>query len=79
MIAKEKAKEIVDKYVILLHKETPCVFDFNKAIQCALIAVDEIINNGNLEPQLKRHIGNVPPLVIHLEYWEEVKQEIQNL
>ena len=47
--------------------------------QLAIMQVNFIIQNGNLEPQLKRHIGNVPPLPIHLEYWFEVKQEIEKL
>ena len=74
MKAKEKAKELVDKfepYVIrytqgdvvgYLDQETP-ILEYQK--QCALIAVDEI---------LKLDIYKSDQW-----YWEEVKQEIEKL
>jgi len=76
MEPKEKAKELVDKFVL------KSVFDMNNdeliesrqlAKQYALIAVDEIryfmINTLKWD---KKHNGNVL-------YWEEVKQELNNL
>ena len=58
---KEKANQLVDNYW-LMDKINP---DLSKeqAKQCALIAVDEILNIGCIE---------VP-------YWKEVKQEIEKL
>jgi hypothetical protein len=73
MTPKEKAIELLGKF-----SNVP-LLDSYEAKQCALISVDEIINNGNLEPQLKRHIGNVEPYIIHLEYWFKVKHEINNI
>jgi len=45
------------------------------AKQCALIAVDEIINVAKPEC----HIETAYNLEETLEYWEEVKQEIEKL
>ena len=72
MTPKEKAEELVDKF----YQTTPNEYFVNEPIgikgryksweqakQCALIAVDEILNIGCIE---------VP-------YWAEVKQEIENL
>ena len=63
MTPREKAKELVDKYLM----NTPVGFHIDDAKECALIAVDEIIN-------LVKHID-----VDSEDYWEEVKQEINNL
>ena len=79
MIPKDKAIELVNKYLELGKDFTRGVSMQEFSKECALIAVDEILNNGNLEPQLKRHIGNVEPYIIHLEYWFKVKHEINNL
>lgn len=73
MMPKEKAEELIAKFsAVGLQRR-------NEGVQCALIAVDEIIDNGNLEPQIKRHIRNVDPSIIHLEYWFKVKKEIEKL
>jgi hypothetical protein len=59
MTPKEKAKELVDK--MLLDHDMP----YYLAMQCALIAVDEIISdNASIYSQ---------------KYWQEVKQEIEKL
>ena len=59
MTARLKAKELVHKY----HK----IHTINnyEAKQCALIAVDELINEAVYEKQYN--------------YWQEVKNEINNL
>ena len=57
MTPKEKAEELVNKFIPL------CGMELTE-IQCALIAVDEILN---LLPLANR------------DYWQEVKQEINNL
>ena len=56
MTPKEKAKELVDKFIPL------CGMEMTE-IQCALIAVDEILS---LLPLANR------------DYWQEVKQELEN-
>jgi len=60
MTPKLKAKELVDKYWIYLD-----------AKQCALIAVDEIINSIV--------IFDLTAAENQFIYWEEVKQEIEKL
>lgn len=66
MKAKDKAEELIKKFTNYYGLDSDLVND-EKAIQCALICVDEIIEVCNvLEPWLG------------LEYWEKVKQEILN-
>jgi hypothetical protein len=64
MIAKEKAEELVTKFIL----STPITCHINVAKQCALIAVDEMI-----EELIVTDFANRFP------YWQEVKQEIQKL
>jgi hypothetical protein len=60
MEAKEKAKELFDKMQVnAIYK--------SKSKDCALIAVDEILD-------IVKHID-----VDSEDYWQEVKQEINNL
>lgn len=82
MNAKEKAKEIVDKYKpyvycymgsgMLTNTEDETVILMN-AKSCALICVDELIlsTTPDNNPRPKNRMDR--------EYWIEVKQEIQNL
>jgi hypothetical protein len=61
MSAKEKAKELVEKFdEILTYLESKA-----KAKQCALIAVDELLLLITYQPTI--------------DYWNEVKQEIEKL
>ena len=62
MTAKEKAEELVTKML----KE---LFDLDLAKQCALIAVDEILNLASFYNDTQGEVT----------YWTEVKQEIENL
>ncbi len=72
MTPREKADELYSKYDDLLNKDfmNPIVFD-NQLKQCALIAVDEVLNILNR--------------IEHADPWEtfwfynEVKQEIDRL
>jgi hypothetical protein len=64
-----KAKELFDKYFIELNEHNECYEE--AAIQCALIAVNEILNLNVFE--YTSDWSNT------IEYWEEVKQEIINL
>lgn len=66
MTPKEKAKELFDKFMTPidgLHKYPMC---YDTAKQCALIAVDEILNLP-FETESER------------KYWQEVKKEINLL
>jgi hypothetical protein len=60
MTPKEKAKELVEKYAI---------WSWNEAKQCALIAVDEVLN----------FIHTDAFSYTNEEYWQQVKQEIDKL
>lgn len=79
MTPKEKAKELVDKYLLLAIdfpyndvQDGQCIGSgymlHNSAKQCALIAVDELIKAT--EDVWFLDYGN---------YWQQVKQEIQKL
>lgn len=72
MTPRQKADELYSKYDDLLNKDfgNPIVFD-NQLKQCALIAVDEI-----LEMDLPIFEEDADEFY---DYWEEVKQEIENL
>jgi hypothetical protein len=65
MTAREKAKELVEKYNFVYIANYTSMFEVK---QCALIAVDEILNAINPFGQF---LGK--------DYWDEVKQEIEKL
>ena len=70
MTPKEKAKELYVKYYELIkspYQKHTCTK------QCALIAVDEILSLSKIAA-LRRNEKEM-----ELEYWQEVKQEIENL
>jgi hypothetical protein len=67
MEAKEKAKELINKYNFLNYKTD---LSIHEKKQCALIAVDEI---------LKALESDWSFMEIRQEYWQEVKQEILKL
>jgi hypothetical protein len=83
MTAKEKAKELFDKfYQEAPYQEIEFYSNDVMARQCALKAVEEILNEyqsmSDLESILV--INNKPTFVVHqLVYWQEVKQEIEKL
>jgi hypothetical protein len=62
---KEKAIELVDKFM----PHSSGNSNNNEAKQCALIAVDEILNNNKI----------LFEDVLNDQYWQEVKQEIELL
>jgi hypothetical protein len=67
MKPKDKAISLVDSYrIVLMNEDTECGEEILCTViakQCALIAVDEIIKE----------------VVLSSMYWQEVKQEIQEL
>lgn len=76
MKPKEKAKELVNKFMFTSFNIQENIDDFKfklliQAKQCALIAVDEIINSVV--------ITDLTIAENQFIYWEEVKQEIENL
>ena len=65
MTPKEKAKHLYDKFC---NMESWC----DDAKECALVAVDEIIKSNPLNPIYTSTMTQI-------EYWEQVKQEIEKL
>ena len=68
---KEKSEELVTKFIL----STPITCHINVAKQCALIAVDEIceILEDNGFTFIEYHDRTT------IEYWLQVKQEIEKL
>jgi len=79
MTPKEKAQELVKKYEIQFLSfgdYLPTI----KAKQCALIAVDEIIKASPTNPLKGGYIELYSDMVDEaIDYWQEVKQEIEKL
>ena len=80
MTPKEKAKQLVEKYisasvVVEYGKEYYHSKPFSLAKQCALIAVDEILQ-AIIETE---SYLNSDSQTSEYKYWEQVKQEINNL
>ena len=73
MNPKEKAKELVDKFKLSTGANTK--INIYVAKQCALIAVDEIDDiYQKLTPKDDPYC-----FLLELEYWQEVKKQIQKL
>jgi hypothetical protein len=68
MTPKEKAEELFAKYAFLTISDMSDE-NFNQTKQCALITVDEVLNEENHFIQTDAHFL----------YWEQVKQEIEKL
>jgi len=73
MTPQEKANELVDKYYLEL-KEHKGYYDLETAKQCALIAVDEILNLEFIDDVYMSFESTTLK-----EYWQEVKTEIERL
>ena len=73
MTPKEKAKELVDKYTQYVTE----INEYEYAKNCALIAVDEILNSTPYGWYDKRFFSD--KMKKFYEYWQEVKQEIEKL
>lgn len=69
MTPKEKAKKLVDKYKPLSAGFSGGKMNEEFSKQGALIAVNEVMASNT----------NVTGQTINADYWQEVKQEIQNL
>lgn len=84
---KEKAKELVDKFLEITPLDASLedtieianekiLKDRMLAKQCALICVDEILKSGCTLPSIKTYYGDNEEAS---KYWLKVKQEIQKL
>ena len=72
MTPKEKAQELYNIYEQLGRDFTRGVSMNEFAKQCALIAVDEILDVDCFDMS-EEHFDN------HIEYWQEIKHEIEKL
>ena len=73
MTPKEKATQLVGKYLFYFpefRNEKEYDYDTDKAKECALIAVNEI---------LKAVESDWSFMEVRQDYWKEVKQEIEKL
>ncbi len=74
MNAQDKAKELIEKCEKLLGYDLPASNQYELIKKCAIISVDEILNElecaYNGEPITTNE---------HKNYWKEVKKEIENL
>jgi len=79
MKAKEKAKELVEKFSSYAHSDWHEVYGFDEncriqnAKQCALIAVDEILKLSYFTHEPSEDDD------LYSNYWKQVKQEIEKL
>ena len=67
MSPKEKAVELMRKYYFEINDRTDSI-SWNQAKQCAMIAVDEILNINSVDKDL-----------FLSDYWYQVKQELEKL
>jgi hypothetical protein len=80
MTPKEKAKELVDKFTVVGLQQR------NEGIQCALIAVDEILyayphtyEMEKVSTKEGEDIYIIMNVRSNIGYWNEVKEEIKKL
>lgn len=86
MKAKDKAIELVDIYrIMLMNSDTDCGQEILCTViakQCALILVDEIIQNQTKildEMQYKLILGGIKSITMQSDYWNNVKKYIEEL
>ena len=68
-----KAAQLVNKYFNFIYLD----LDYEQAKQCALIAVDEVLQSGPTKIVWEDDNTEIP--IMDEEWWESVKQEIENL
>jgi hypothetical protein len=74
MTPKEKAVELVNKYVSLTDGWVYGISSWEYKKKCALIAVDEILEEFDHFP-----FNDDEYLTNNRQYWQQVKQEIEKL
>jgi len=84
MTPKEKAKELFGKYATYVVMWAGDVnTSHQNCKQCALIAVDEIIQSRNQDKRFDDTLTSTSEYwtahPMYLTYWKEVKQEIEKL
>ena len=71
MKTKEKALELIESFRMDNTSEGE-----TRAIKCALICIDEILDTGALQDY---NCGYLPNNSTHRKYWEDVRNEIAKL
>ena len=85
MNPKESAQHLVEKFYNVEDTEwtvdNGCGISWNEAKQCALIAVDEILEATKHEYQIQYESGEWSREIgyKYSEYWKEVRNEIEKL
>ena len=72
MTPNEKAKELLEKFMQPIDELNKYPMCFDTAKQCALIAVNEVLNDD-------WYITTLEDLAERRKYWRQVKQEINKL
>ena len=75
MTPKEKAEELVDKFYYIPNSQGIFMMQDYQAKECALIAVDEILDEL-LEIVT---VTSSKYIIKHINYYQEIKQEIELL
>lgn len=79
MTTKEKAQALTDNYFVLANG----YLTLEQVKQCALIAVDEILDATKVKWNTNRFLPNGECKnwkgIAYKKYWQEVKQEIEKL
>jgi len=82
MTPKEKAQELVNSYrIILMNEDTECgneILCTSIAKQCALIAVDQVIEMLDVLCESKSYDPFEAPMY-DLKEWKQIKEEIEKL
>ena len=81
MTPKEKAIELITKFQHPMSdmSDTDCLH-IEVAKEFSLIAVDEIIEATNMyQYGINNALEHIPSKIVKHPYWQEVKQEIENL
>jgi hypothetical protein len=75
MTPKEKALELIKKYSFVEIAHYTSIYEVK---ECALIAVDEIINSNPYKLSLEGKFLT-EHITYDINFWEEVKKEIENI
>jgi len=82
MTPKNKAQELVNSYrIILMNEDTECgneILCTSIAKQCALIAVDQVIEMLDVVCESKSYDPFEAPMY-DLKEWKQIKEEIEKL
>jgi hypothetical protein len=85
MTPKEKVYELMFKYYVLdAHDEDNFIIRKERAKQCTLIAIDEVIKSREDDSRFDDTLSSTgseyyTPHPMYLTYWLQVKQEIEKL